>query len=647
MSRNRNYLVLAVIFIASLLAYWPGRTGGFVFDDYPNIVDNRDVQITSLSPRSLFDAALSAPMDGSGRPLSMLSFGVNHALAGLVPLPYKLTNLAIHLFAALIAFFLARQVFASMRDTGGNGPSLERADSYALMVAAIYALHPMQLTSVLYIVQRMTSMAGAFTLLGLLGYVVARRRLWRGDGGLPALIAIPLLCTVLGVMAKENGILLPMIALTVEAAIFRFRSASGALDRRVVAWHLAFVLAPIVLGLAWITLDPQRFLGAYAVRDFTLWERLLTEGRVLVFYIKNLVAPSIAELGLYHDDIAISRGLLDPASTLPALLFLATLPVVAWRARERMPLVTLGILWFFAGHLMESTILPLEIAHEHRNYVPMFGFALVVVGLIIRLERFQLPRWLPNAALVIFVAMLGAVTWMRSTQWSNQADYVESEVMHHPNSSRANYSAGQLYGILVSHGRKEWKDRAYEHLERSAELDETSTMPLVTAVIVATRTNEPVKPEWVEQLQDRYRQSPLSPASVSALKWLVRCVRDNKCLNDSQIVPILEAASSNHSLGNQAKLSADISTIYGEYLINVRSDVVNAEYRFRQSVSAAPGLGQYRVNLINLLLASGRPDDAARELEALRALRRSAVSERRLALLEGDLANLRAHLAAN
>lgn len=646
--RRLGYLfLLAALVITTLAIYWPGRTGGFVFDDHPNIVDNRDVQITSLRPQALLDAALSAPMDGPGRPLSMMSFGLNHAFTGLAPTPFKLTNITVHLLASLIAFLLAREIFASIRETGRTGPTSERVDLYALAVVAIFALHPIQVTSVLYIVQRMTSLAGLFTLLGLLGYVIARRMMRRDEGGLPALIVVPTLCTVLGLLAKENGILLPVIAFTIEAVVFRFRYASGALDRRIIVWHSVLVIAPIVLGLAWIVLDPQRFLGAYAVRDFSLGERLLTEGRVLAFYIKNLVAPSIAELGLYHDDIVVSRGLLQPASTLLAFAALIALLALAWLARNRLPLVSLGILWFFAGHLMESTILPLEIAHEHRNYVPTFGFALVTVGVAVQLESLRVPRWLPNTALIAFVGLLGLTTWLRATQWSNPVDYMESEIRHHPNSSRANYEAGHLYGMLAQRGNREFAAPAIKHLERAAELSHGSAMPLVTAIIVSSRIHDPVRTEWITELDNRYRDAPLSPASVSSLKWLVRCAHKNQCLRDNQIVPILQAASSNRSLASQAKLRADVATIYGEYLINVRGDVRSAEEKFREAVAAAPKLGQYRVNLVNLLLASARPDDAARELTTLRALRRSSISEHRLVLLENDLADLRAHLATN
>lgn len=647
MQRFWYSILLALIVGATAVVYWPGRTGGFAFDDFGNIVENRDVKITTLSRESLAGAAFSAPMEGPGRPLSMLSFGLNHAISGLTPLPYKLTNIAIHILAVIIAFFLSREIFASLRETGRASPTREQADLYSLGVAAIFALHPIQLTSVLYVVQRMTSLAGIFTLAGLLGYVVARRRMWRGAGGLPTLVVVPTICTVLGFLAKENGILLPVITLAIEAVVFRFQSSSGTVDRRVVVWHVAFVIAPAMMGVAWLAFDPQRFLSGYAVRDFSLVERLLTEGRVLLVYLKNLVAPSIIELGLYHDDIVISRGLFDPATTLPALVALVSLVGLAWYARNRIPLVSLGILWFFAGHLMESTILPLEIAHEHRNYVPTFGFALAAAGLANSLALVRCPRWVPSVSLTLFVGLLGLTTWLRSTQWSNPYEHVESEIRHHPRSSRANYDAGRLWGMLAMRGESNAAKRAIEHFEHAAELDPGSTMPLVTAIILSNKNHLSIHPVWIAELKERYRNSPISPAAVSSLKWLVRCASREGCVSDKDIVAILDSASRNYSLVGFARFQADISTVYGEYLVNARGDVRGAEEKFRQAIATVPRLGQYRVNLVNLLLASARPDDAARELDALRALRRSAISKHRLALLENDLANLRAHLATN
>jgi hypothetical protein len=639
--------LLALVLGTTWLAYWPGRTGGFAFDDFGNIVENQDVRITDISLENLAAAASSAPMEGPGRPLSMLSFGLNHAVSGLNPLPYKLTNTGIHLVVVVISFFLARAVFASMPDAGRAGPAPVQTNLYSLGVAAIFALHPIQLTSVLYVVQRMTSLSAVFTFAGLLGYVVARRRLWRGTGGLPMLWLVPTTCTVLGFLAKENGILLPVIALAIEAVIFRFRSSSGALDRRVVAWHTLFAITPIVVGFAWLAFDAQRFLSGYAVRDFSLGERLLTEGRVLLFYLKNLIAPSITALGLYHDDIVVSRGPVNPVTTIPALAGLALLAALAWFVRNRMPLFSLGILWFFAGHLMESTILPLEIAHEHRNYMPTFGIALAVAGLANSLTWARCPRWLPGVSLAIFAGMLGLTTWLRATQWSSSYEHIESEIRHHPLSSRANYDAGRLWGMLALRGDRSAAARAIGHFERAAELDPGSTTPLVTAIILSNRMQMPIRSEWGTELQMRYRSAPLGPAGLSSLKWLVRCTWKERCLSDTEMLAILDAANLNPSLKGFARFRADISTLNGEYLINAHGDLPRAEEKFRQAVATMPKLGQYRVNLINLLLASGRPDDAARELEALRAIRHSAVSERRMALLENDLVNLRAHLATN
>ncbi|MCZ7654258.1 MAG: hypothetical protein M5R42_08160 [Rhodocyclaceae bacterium] len=116
--------------------------------------------------------------------------------------------------------------------------------------------------------------------------------------------------------------------------------------------------------------------AGYALRDFSAVERMLTEGRVLWFYLGLILFPRLEALGLYHDDIAVSTGLIAPWTTLLALVGLFGLIWLAWRLRLRMPLTAFGLAWFLIGHGLESTFLPLEIAHEHRNYVPLFGILL-------------------------------------------------------------------------------------------------------------------------------------------------------------------------------------------------------------------------------------------------------------------------------
>ena len=118
----------------------------------------------------------------------------------------------------------------------------------------------------------------------------------------------------------------------------------------------------LAAGLIYALLPAGKWLWAgYELRSFTLLERLLTEARVLWFYLGLIVLPRFEAFGLYHDDISLSTGLLMPWTTLPALLGLAGLVGIAWHVRNRAPLLAFGIAWFLIGHSLESTVLPLEI----------------------------------------------------------------------------------------------------------------------------------------------------------------------------------------------------------------------------------------------------------------------------------------------
>ena len=147
--------------------------------------------------------------------------------------------------------------------------------------------------------------------------------------------------------------------------------------------------------------NPQWLWAGYDLRSFTLFERLLTEGRVLWFYLGLIVFPQLEHLGLYHDDIAISTGLFTPWTTLPALVGLAWLAFLSWWTRTRAPLVSFGIAWFLIGHAMESTVLPLEIAHEHRNYLPLLGILLAAAWVLLRALENKGARKTTGIALAI------------------------------------------------------------------------------------------------------------------------------------------------------------------------------------------------------------------------------------------------------
>ncbi|MEO8746985.1 MAG: hypothetical protein ABI379_04905, partial [Rhodanobacter sp.] len=416
------WLLLAVCAV-TVAVYWPGLHGAFLFDDYPNIVDNHGVQPHDASVPSLVRAALSSPSSEFKRPLASLSFAANYLAAGLNPYWMKLTNLLIHLLNGLLVFWLARALMraADCCDGGTYVATPACADTRtigiaAALVAGAWMLLPINLTGVLYVVQRMESMANAFVLLGLIGYVAGRRHMLAPPPASAALQAAAhssavhaesmpertkhpsrrgfILCVMsvtlpalFGILAKETAVMLPLYAVLIEWALFRFRTPLAAVprpdqapaaaapsraDRRLIVLFALVLVLPIIAGLAWLLPHLLRP-SAWATRDFTMGTRLLSEARIVVDYIAWTLLPTPDALSFYHDDFRVSTGLLSPWTTLACMLVLAAVVAFDVWVRKRQPLVALGIALFLGCQLLTGTILPLELIYEHRNYFASFG----------------------------------------------------------------------------------------------------------------------------------------------------------------------------------------------------------------------------------------------------------------------------------
>ena len=377
--RGRQLLALALI--VSGFVYWPGLHGGWLFDDYPNIVDNHGVQPESGDIGSLIGAALSSPASDFKRPLASLSFAANYLASGLDPFGMKLTNLVIHLLHRVLVYLLTLALVRATRPVDAE----DKANAWLpVLVTAGWLLLPINLTSVLYVVQRMESMANVFVLLGLLGYVHARVRMMQGAFGWRPLLACAASLTIptaLGLLAKETAVMLPLYALLIAWPVFRFRRdlSTPGRDRRLLALFGLVLVIPMLIGLAWIVprlLQP----ASWATRDFTMGTRLLTEMRVVMYYVGWTLWPLPHSLSFYHDDYVISTSLLSPWTTLASLCGLVALVSFGGWVRKRYPLVTLGIALFLGCQLLTGTILPLELVYEHRNYFASYGLLLALMA---------------------------------------------------------------------------------------------------------------------------------------------------------------------------------------------------------------------------------------------------------------------------
>ena len=294
MPRQTFLFLFALILGLTAVVYWQGLDGGFWFDDYGQIVFNPAIEMKGIDPSSLVRAAKGSNSGPWGRPISMVSFALDHYFFGLQPFPYKLDNLLIHLVNVALVASLASLLLCA---TAANDDRLFRSRVVVLAASAWWALHPLCVTSVLYVVQRMTSLSSLFTLLGLICYCRSRvLALTGGPAGAWEALSLLGVGTVLSVFCKEIGLLAPAYAAVIEIFVFRFESPRSR-DRRVL--KLVFIgggLACAFFLAGFLLLHPQWMDNAYANRSFNMEQRLLTEARILWLYLRLMSLPTASAM---------------------------------------------------------------------------------------------------------------------------------------------------------------------------------------------------------------------------------------------------------------------------------------------------------------------------------------------------------------
>ena len=430
--------VFAVALLVTVLAYWTGLYGPFVLDD----TNNLNPILEWLHGDNTLQHALLGNASGMfGRSLSMATLMFSAWVGGYDPFAFKLGNLLAHLLCSFVGWRMLRHALA--RDARLR----EHADLAAALLVAVWLLHPLNVSTVLYAVQRMAQISTLFTLAALWTYFAARRMLElrqtrRAACGLFVLFPLLVVCGLLG---KENAALAPALCLVFELAYFHQTSDEHqppAAKRMIAVFYSVFLLVPAILAAVIFVLQPDRLISGYAIRDFTLPQRLLSEGRALLDYIGALLLPRSPAMGVYNDDFAVSSGLLSPPSTLFALLALGAISVLAIALRKRAPSIFAGWFFFLVAHAIESSILPLELFFEHRNYLPAFGLLLYLAGtaefLTRRIESGALPRWkLGMLAAGGYALALGVAAHARASVWADEGHLLIQEATYHPGSIRA------------------------------------------------------------------------------------------------------------------------------------------------------------------------------------------------------------------
>lgn len=416
-----------------MAVYWVGLHGPLVLDDRANL----EPLIRWMQGKIGWQSVVFDNESGLfGRYVSMATFLANAAATGESVFALKFVNLVLHLLNgvavyALLEVFLKRGAIASKATLARWLP---------LLAASIWLLHPLHVSTVMYVVQRMTMLSTLFTLLAMLAYTHGRISLEAGrirHGWLLIGMAVPA-CTILGALSKENGILAPALCGVIELIVFA--PSQGERRHRASSGFIALVLlVPALLAMALTISGHPRIVAGYENRSFTLVERLLTQPRALWDYVGALLLPYGPRLGLYHDDFPISHSLFEPATTALAIVGWLALLLFAWIKRRTYPALAIGLGIFLVSQALESSVFPLLMYFEHRVYLSSVGVIWAVVGLlgvaVERLERhMHHGRLVFGSAAVALVMALGLATAARASVWSSQEAILIQGLATHPQS---------------------------------------------------------------------------------------------------------------------------------------------------------------------------------------------------------------------
>lgn len=517
-----RYLILLLYAAVCILIYWKALDGPFILDD-----------LNSFAPILNLDSNLRTVLLNLeryiielDRPVAYLTFIINAVFNGENIFYWKLTNLVLHIICGFLLFVFCRLL-------------LKKRDNAVLLsafIAGIWLIHPLQVSTVLYVVQRMTILSSLFVLLGLICYLKGRRLQQAGRHGSVYILLAFLVFMPLGTLAKENALLFPAFALLLE--VFKFHFKSGAENRNDQYLLLLFVFILISALIMILVGLNNNLLSGYEIRDFTLLERLMTQSRVMFIYLLQIFIPIKQNLGFMHDDIVISSGLFNPVTTLFSIISLILLLFIAWMVRVKDNLISLGIFIYFAGHLMESTIIPLEMMYEHRNYLPSAG---IIISLVIIISK--CPSRLVFISIMTTISiMLAVLAYKVTSSWTSMPVLFEYMYSVHPKSSRLqNVKAG----LLAREGK---------YFEAYRLLDETDDQRFALKKLTIKCMEEGKLDDSLIESATSQINRPIHSDYVSTLADLTNLGISDKCeYNNDKVIDLIDRALEYRVINNFEK----------------------------------------------------------------------------------------------
>ena len=504
-------LALVIVLAIAGLLFWQGIHGPFLVDDFVNI-PNSYVKNWTLS--EIYAATMANESGVLKRPVAAFSFVVTQFFYGEGPTGYKIHNIVIHLACGLMIFLFSLRLLKLL--------NFNRTTSQwaAVISTAIWLLHPLQVSTVLYAVQRMSQLSALFTLVCLWSYLKARDRSDnKNSDPFYWLFQVAPASAALAIFSKESAALIPLYILLIEALLFGFKPDPAPKTHNMfkIFWGLAGS-ASVILAIGAIYMATNVSIYDFVAQMFSLKQRILTQSVIVMDYWRFIVTPDIHEMGLFHDDFTVYNSFQLPV--IIATCGHLTLTLGAILVRKRWPLLSLCILWFYVSHLLESTILPIPLMFEYRNYLALLGPSLLLGGIIAHYAN-QHRALLLLAPLI--VAPLAVICSERVEQWGSGHRFHQQNISDHPNSLSA-HSAYANY--LFDWGEH---DNAIRALETSSTVDPTDSGSYLDIIRMQCGTGVRLNFNYVDDLRQRIKNNPLSPYTLNTLNTLAKRYYDKTC----------------------------------------------------------------------------------------------------------------------
>jgi tetratricopeptide (TPR) repeat protein len=267
-------------------------------------------------------------------------------------------------------------------------------------------------------------------------------------------------------------------------------------------------------------------LGRYDERIFNLEQRLLTQARIVIMYARMILIPELSLFSLFHD-IPHSESFYIPKVTL--LSVLAIILALFCCVMRKPLLISFPLAWFLGGHLLESTFLPLELAHEHRNYLPSIGLFFFVIFLgSAALKKYRRGHHFSSALIAIYTLLLAVITSIRVDYWSDSYEHSALLAARHPNSGRVQYEYGRLLLKAYSHTHNgQLLEAATDAIEKAVELPNARPhLAIAAALILAIERDEESAVEYYTAKAADY---PSLGTAGGVFFEVVKCQLTSRC----------------------------------------------------------------------------------------------------------------------